>query len=247
MEKSGSSSSSEFEEELENACPVLVANTVARRKRVWVHQEGGMFVSFLQRYSKAPEVPAMWTASTPRAKARAIYQFFPKFCEQFALPEPIPLPPHLTLIFDTVKKTDVVECALEYSEDLLHLGFFSSPDPDKTELLASSLQEFELIKNKKGGEALVMVISKTRNEPLLSLSQFAPIYISPNIEDGDRMRRLFFPTHEEDEDDSTGKDGGINESDASSNGVKQNQDQPEDGKALSGASPPTSTDDQVET
>nr|CAD7439471.1 unnamed protein product [Timema bartmani] len=38
MEKSGSSSSSEFEEELENACPVLVANTVARRKRVWVHQ-----------------------------------------------------------------------------------------------------------------------------------------------------------------------------------------------------------------
>ncbi|CAG2067593.1 unnamed protein product, partial [Timema podura] len=73
------------------------------------------------------------------------------------------------------------------------------------------------------GEALVMVISKTRNEPLLSLSQFAPIYISPNIEDGDRMRRLFFPTHEEDEDDSTGKDGGINESDASSNGVKQNQ------------------------
>nr|CAD7458680.1 unnamed protein product [Timema tahoe] len=29
MEKSGSSSSSEFEEELENACPVLVANTVA--------------------------------------------------------------------------------------------------------------------------------------------------------------------------------------------------------------------------
>nr|CAD7458131.1 unnamed protein product [Timema tahoe] len=30
MEKSGSSSSSEFEEELENACPVLVANTVAR-------------------------------------------------------------------------------------------------------------------------------------------------------------------------------------------------------------------------
>nr|CAD7258206.1 unnamed protein product [Timema shepardi] len=38
MEGSGSSSSSEFEEELENACAGLVANTVARRKRVWVHQ-----------------------------------------------------------------------------------------------------------------------------------------------------------------------------------------------------------------
>nr|CAD7452737.1 unnamed protein product [Timema tahoe] len=37
MEKSGSSSSSEFEEELENACPVLVANTVARNNEteVW--------------------------------------------------------------------------------------------------------------------------------------------------------------------------------------------------------------------
>nr|CAD7456306.1 unnamed protein product [Timema tahoe] len=70
MEKSGSSSSSEFEEELENACAVLVANTVARKKRVWVHQinlkrkEKGEFYHLVKELKEHPSRYEMYFRMT---------------------------------------------------------------------------------------------------------------------------------------------------------------------------------------
>lgn len=60
MEISGSSSSSEFDFELENACAIIL-NIVARKKRVWVYEinlkrkEMGEFYNLVQELQEHPD------------------------------------------------------------------------------------------------------------------------------------------------------------------------------------------------
>lgn len=47
------------------------------------------------------------------------------------------------------------------------------------------------------GEALVVVVSRRRSEPLLSFCQLGPLYISDNTDDGKKDYEAFFPEEEE--------------------------------------------------
>nr|CAD7438836.1 unnamed protein product [Timema bartmani] len=156
-------------------------------------EEEVLIASFLEQYSKSPDVPAMWAPATPKSKVSAILELFPDFAGSFEIPETEEAPPNLTLIYDTSKKYEVTELAREHRDAVLNLAFFNSPNPDTAKKVADSVEEFDHLYESKGGEAMVVVINREKSEPLLTFCQHAPLYISPNIQDGERLRNIFFP------------------------------------------------------
>lgn len=74
--------------------------------------------------------------------------------DHFLPPDPQPDPPHVAMIFDAIKRNDLMAQFEIGQEDILAYGYFTSESPDDAKLLATSTYKYEKLKKKAIGYVL---------------------------------------------------------------------------------------------
>lgn len=139
------------------------------------------------------EVTGIWVPPNSLVRATAIKLLFPKIYDPVALPDPVPIPPHVAIAFDAVKRREVLGAMRNYENEVMHYGFFSDDKPGQAKLLAKTLKKFDKTKDKSPTVRLVIQLSRKKSEALCVLSQLNPTYISHNTVVGEEDCKYFFP------------------------------------------------------
>ncbi|XP_063708879.1 uncharacterized protein LOC134837434 [Culicoides brevitarsis] len=175
-------------------------------------------------------VKGCWTPHNRTTNAAIIYLYFRSFTDHFLPPDPVPEPPHLCCIFDAYKKREITDLCKEYQKDVLALGYFSSGDPDNTELLAKNIDKYN-DRKPAPTDKLVIKLAKVNSNAVLAFNELGPCYISQNAVDGLHECAKFFPkgyVQDDEEEDDEGGEGGTG-------GKKKRKRKKKKGAAAAGA------------
>lgn len=85
----------------------------------------------------------IWVPPNPEVRATVLRMFFPKVTKQFEIPEPEPTPPYIAIIFDQKKFNEVLQIMNEFSDEIMHYGFFTDENPETAKLVAQSIRKLE--------------------------------------------------------------------------------------------------------
>lgn len=85
----------------------------------------------------------IWVPPNANVRATALKLFFPKITKNFEIPEPEPTPPYITVVFGHEKVPEVVNVMNQYSNEIMHYGFFTDENPEKAELVAKSIRKLD--------------------------------------------------------------------------------------------------------
>ncbi|XP_074042871.1 uncharacterized protein [Leptinotarsa decemlineata] len=138
----------------------------------------------------------IWVPPTKFLKATCLRLFFPKLAKEFEAPPLQETPKHIAVVFDVKKMNEVLQIMNQFPNEIMHYGFFTKETPEDAELIAKSLRKLELPENKGKRtfeEKLVIQVTKRKSECLLALAQLGPLYMSPNVDEGERECQIFFP------------------------------------------------------
>lgn len=91
------------------------------------------------------EIPGIFVPQNEKVKAATMRILFPLVTQKFDLPEPEPIPPHLLIAFDAFKKNEVLQLTADYPAETMHLGFFTSSDPENAKLIAKTVDQYDKI------------------------------------------------------------------------------------------------------
>ncbi|KAF2892729.1 hypothetical protein ILUMI_13445 [Ignelater luminosus] len=149
------------------------------------------------------EVAGLWAPPDPKTRALAIKLLFPRVYDPIALPEPVPIPPHIAIAFDAVKRREVIDVMNDYPDDIMRFGFFTTDSPETAKLVAKTVQKYERHKAStfSTGEKLVIQLSKKRSEPWCVFSQLSPTFMSHTPEEGEVHCKIFFPEDYDEEEE----------------------------------------------
>ncbi|CAD0202964.1 unnamed protein product [Chrysodeixis includens] len=140
-------------------------------------------------------VPGLYTPANELAKANGLAFFYPK--QVAALSDVIEtehLPPHVLVIFTIEKRYDVQEVINQYSSEILHMGIFVGEDPYNAEHIAYTIKQYDKIPRlRKYQDRLALMVSRKRSLPLLQLAGLNPVYISSDVQSGERECLSMFP------------------------------------------------------
>ncbi|GLV37853.1 uncharacterized protein CBL_06445 [Carabus blaptoides fortunei] len=139
------------------------------------------------------EIPGIFVPENEKVKAATMRILFPLVTQKFDLPEPEPIPPHLLIAFDAFKKSEVLQLIADYPAETMHIGFFTSSDPENATLIAKTMDQYEKIPVPPYDGKLILQVSRKHSEPVLSYSLLGPTYVSPNTVVGDKECAIFFP------------------------------------------------------
>ncbi|KAB0797855.1 hypothetical protein PPYR_08848 [Photinus pyralis] len=139
------------------------------------------------------EVTGIWVPPNSLTRATAIKLLFPKVYDPIALPEPVPIPPHIAIAFDSLKRRDVFETLQNYENSIMRYGYFDSDKPGKAQLIAKTTEAYVKIRSRDPGIKLVIQLSKKKSDAWCALSQLNPTYMSHNTVDGEKECKMFFP------------------------------------------------------
>ncbi|RZC38575.1 uncharacterized protein BDFB_005350 [Asbolus verrucosus] len=141
------------------------------------------------------EMVGLWVPENELEKATALRLFFPKITEHHLIPEPEPTPPHYAVVFDALRRQDVLNLMEKYPNEIIRFGFFTSEVPENAKLIAKNLKKYERhqIKTPTPDAKLVIQLSKKKSECVLAFVQMKPQYISSNAKEGERECKIFFP------------------------------------------------------
>lgn len=78
----------------------------------------------------------------------SIFNFHLQLTDHFLPPDPQPDPPHACIIFDAIKRYDIMNQIDVAPADVLAYGYFSAEKPEDGQLLATSTFKYEKIKKK---------------------------------------------------------------------------------------------------
>ncbi|CAG9862739.1 unnamed protein product [Phyllotreta striolata] len=137
----------------------------------------------------------VWIPKKPYIRATMLRMFFPKYSDNLEVPDPGPLPPHYAMVFDTPKIKSALKIMGKWPKEFIYYGFFTSEDPENTELVAKSVQRLERpdYKSKRTyEEKLVISVCKKKSELILELVQLGPLYMSTTTEEGAKETDMFF-------------------------------------------------------
>lgn len=96
-----------------------------------------------QEEPEEEELDGVWVPPDQRTRALAIYMLFPNQALPHVPPEPEPIPPHIAVAYDAIKRSDVLALIEEYQKDVMRFGFFSDEKPDTAKLIAKTVFHFE--------------------------------------------------------------------------------------------------------
>lgn len=103
----------------------------------------------ISRMSTLPvELIGIWTPLSELNEASALKIFFPKLVQNYLVPEPEEIPPHLIFAFEALRRHDIMKIAENYRPEILHYGFFTSEVSTQAELVAKNLYKYEKVDNK---------------------------------------------------------------------------------------------------
>lgn len=85
----------------------------------------------------------IWVPPNANVRAAALKLFFPKIAKNFEIPEPDPTPPYLAVVFAYEKVPEVLNVMNQFSNEIMHYGFFTDENPEKAELIAQSIRKLE--------------------------------------------------------------------------------------------------------
>lgn len=89
----------------------------------------------------------IWVPPNADVRATALRLFFPKIAKHYEIPEPEPIPPYIAVIFGHEKVSEVVNVMTQYSNEIMHYGFFTDENPERAELVAQSIRKLENSEN----------------------------------------------------------------------------------------------------
>ncbi|XP_015836128.1 fibrous sheath CABYR-binding protein-like [Tribolium castaneum] len=140
----------------------------------------------------ARESVGVWAPENELIKATALRLFFHKLTEHYLIPEPEPTPPHYAVVFEAMRRHEIASFMEKYSDQVIRYGFFTSERPEEAKLVAKSIYKYERSPDRTPNEKMVIQLAKKKSECVLAFAQLKPLYISPNIKEGERECRLFF-------------------------------------------------------
>lgn len=89
------------------------------------------------------ELDGVWVPPNKQTRALAIYMLFPSHASPHVPPEPEPIPPHIAVAYDAIKRSEVMALVEEYPKDVLRFGFFTDEKPETAKLIAKTVIHFE--------------------------------------------------------------------------------------------------------
>lgn len=135
----------------------------------------------------------VWVPNDPFTRAIALKVCFPKICESHVVAEPEPIPPHIIMAFDALKRSEVLEVIRENRTEVMRYGFFTSENADQADFIAKGIPKFDSIAAEvQHGEKMIVQVSKKKSDTLLAFAQCGPTYISSNAEEGEAEAKKFF-------------------------------------------------------
>lgn len=142
-----------------------------------------------------PDVLSIWVPDSKMTKALAVKTFYPKLTADQVIKEPPPIPPHVAVAFDTLKRLEVLALIEDYRAEVMRYGFFTSDDPDEAELISKIHPNYvrKAAENPSDQYRLVVQLSKKKSDAMLAFAQMGPTYISPNEVVGASDCKRFFP------------------------------------------------------
>ncbi|GJQ67182.1 hypothetical protein Trydic_g8092 [Trypoxylus dichotomus] len=144
--------------------------------------------------SEEEELDGVWVPPNKPTRALALYMLFPSHTSSHVPPEPEPIPPHIAVAYDAIKRSEVMALIDEYPKDVLRFGFFTDEKPETAKLIAKTVIHFEKkAEETTYGEKLIVQLSKTHSDTVLAFAQLGPSYMSPNTVEGEKECKLFFP------------------------------------------------------
>lgn len=149
------------------------------------------------------EVTGLWVPPNAQTRATAIKLLFPRVYDPIALPEPIPTPPYIAIVFEAYKRKELADLMAEYESEIMHYGFFTDENPDTAELVAKTIQKYEKARatGSSFDQKLVIQLSKKRSEAWCAFSQLGPVFMSHNTVEGAVQCNKFFPEGYEEPDE----------------------------------------------
>ncbi|CAH1398176.1 unnamed protein product [Nezara viridula] len=139
-------------------------------------------------------VPPFWTPREHVSKSAAIEVLFPAIVEALEVKmDPLP-PSSYVVIFEARRAREVLDTALQFASNVMHVGFFDSENPDEAEMICQTVHEYErLPKAQRLGLKMVLALERTSSDPMLILASMGPLYISPDVRQGLKEVETFFP------------------------------------------------------
>ncbi|KAI5634939.1 hypothetical protein NE865_12334 [Phthorimaea operculella] len=141
-------------------------------------------------------VPGLYSPPNELAKANGLKFFFPKICAQYygQRLETEHLPPHVLVMFTVDKRNEVNEIINQYQDEILATGFFVGDDPFHCEHVAYTIRQYNKMERlRKHLDRMALMVSRKRSLPLLQLAGLNPLYISSDLESGERECLTLFP------------------------------------------------------
>ncbi|XP_014271524.1 uncharacterized protein [Halyomorpha halys] len=155
---------------------------------------GSFCAEFMFYTPNGTAVPPFWTPREHVSKSAAIEVLFPAIVEELEVKmDPLP-PPSYVVIFEARRAREVLDTALQFASNVMHVGFFDSVDPDDTVMVCQTIHQYErLPKIQKLGLKMVLALERTSSDPMLIMASMGPIYISPDTRQGLKEVEAFFP------------------------------------------------------
>ncbi|KAK9872265.1 hypothetical protein WA026_017066 [Henosepilachna vigintioctopunctata] len=145
-------------------------------------------------YSGEEFIIGIWAPPTRRILSSCFKILFPRMAGPLIIPEPPPKPPYISVCFPMEKRMKVQEMISEWEGEIERYGIFTSYIPEDAELIAKSFKKYDrLDPSRTEGGKIVIQLARRKSECLLAFATEIPLYMSPNIEEGKRECKLFFP------------------------------------------------------
>ncbi|BES94531.1 glycerol ether metabolic process [Nesidiocoris tenuis] len=135
-----------------------------------------------------------WTPVQYISKTSAMQVLFPhKIAALDVVLEDLP-PPSYVIVFEASRASEVLEVAEPFADDVIHLGFFTTDNPETAEKICHTIHDLE----KKGPEVIaeakmVIALKKSNSDPMLTLASLGPLYVSPDLRTGTKEMEMWFP------------------------------------------------------
>ncbi|XP_045471841.1 uncharacterized protein LOC123678729 [Harmonia axyridis] len=136
----------------------------------------------------------IWAPPTRRILSSCFKILFPRMAAPILIPEPPPKPPYISVCYPIDKRSKIQDMIQEWETEIERYGIFTSFVPEEAQLVAKSFKKFDKADvPKTGEEKIVIQLARRRSECLLSFACEIPAYMSPNVHQGKRECKIFFP------------------------------------------------------
>ncbi|XP_014248371.1 thioredoxin domain-containing protein 3-like [Cimex lectularius] len=140
------------------------------------------------------KVPPFWTPLEHISKSAAVSICFPSKVQATEVPMDSLPPPSYVIIFEAKQAHEILDTAKAFADDVLHVGYFDSINPEKAIKVAGTIHELEKMGEGKVNETkMVMALKKMSSDPMLVLAQMNPLHISADLASGTVEMEQFFP------------------------------------------------------